>query len=174
MNITASALDLALAWIRQAEGGESDHPHDRGGRTAYGISQAHPEAWADGRVTWEEAREIYVHDYWRARGIDRLPSALAIAVFDGEVQHRPRTAIRLAQRALGVVPDGIIGPVTEAAAREADAATVIDRYLALRARHYHDIVLADSRQAVFLEGWYWRLFRLHRYLMEVLPHGGLR
>ncbi len=41
-------------------------PGDRGGRTAWGISErAHPEAWRTGPPTRDEAREIYRTEYVR-------------------------------------------------------------------------------------------------------------
>ena len=164
-------FETALAWIFQAEGGHSDHAADSGGKTAYGISQYHPAAWADGEVTRREAAAIYKRDYWDGRGCDRLPLPLGVALFDGEVNHRPRTASRLLQSAIGVTVDGYVGPKTAAAARAANPAIVLDRYLARRAELYQDIVKADSSQAAFIEGWYWRLFRLHRYCIDLSSDG---
>src|SRR5699024_2684672 len=133
-------FETALAWIWQAEGGLSDVASDHGGKTAYGISQYHKAAWADGTVTRAEATAIYKRDYWDARGCDRLPLPIGIALFDGEVNHRPRTATHILQDVLGVKSDGEVGPRTAAAARASEIASVIERYLARRAQLYRDIV----------------------------------
>lgn len=167
MHSQRTPFERALAWIWQAEGDLANDADDAGGKTRYGISQAHAQAWADGKVTRREARVIYKHEYWDGRGCDLLPLPLGVALFDGEVQHRPRTASRMLQDLLEVRSDGIVGPKTAAAARAANQATVLDRFLANRARLYRDIAAGDSTQAKFLDGWFWRLFRLHRYCLEV-------
>lgn len=46
--------------IIKREGGFVNNPADAGGRTDKGISEkSNPAAWADGKVTEEEARAIY-------------------------------------------------------------------------------------------------------------------
>lgn len=150
---------LALGWIFDAEGGDADHPDDRGGRTRYGISQAAYPNINVASLTRDHAAKLYERDYWLKACCDKLPAGLAIAHFDGAVQHGPTTAIRLLQRALGVQQDGVFGQITLAAALRQSGAAVT-KLLAVRGLYYHDIVQNDASQRVFLKGWLHRLFRL--------------
>lgn len=90
-------------------------PHDRGGRTNYGISeQAHPEEWANGKVpSRERAAAIYDQTYcapweWVA------PDYLAEHLVDMTVLHGLMNTVRMLQAALGADVDGRLGPQTKA------------------------------------------------------------
>jgi lysozyme family protein len=116
-----SAFDKALAQTLGFEGGWSNVPGDRGGATNYGITQRTYDAW---RVTTgqpaqsvdliadEEVRAIYLADYWTPCRCEDLPELLALAVFDMAVNSGVNNARFTLQKALGVKPDGVIGPVT--------------------------------------------------------------
>src|SRR5581483_11552457 len=94
------------------EGRETNDPDDSGGQTDYGISKAaHPEAWADGKVTEAEAREIYADEYLKpfAQIPDRF---LQEQLADFGVNSGVKTAAETLQRILGVPVDGNIGPQT--------------------------------------------------------------
>lgn len=76
-----------LALALELEGGKSDVPGDRGGRTAYGITQATYNVWL-GRtdkdvwnISTQEVEEIYHKRYWLMAGCDKLPGRLAVAHF---------------------------------------------------------------------------------------------
>jgi lysozyme family protein len=101
--------------IIRREGGatETNDPADSGGRTKYGISErAHPEAWADGDVSYSEAREIYQKIYILAEKFDKLPLNLRHQVVDHGVTSGPDAAARMLQQVLGVTVDGEIGQKT--------------------------------------------------------------
>ena len=138
--------DYAWPWIQAAEGIDSDAPSDKGGRTRYGISQAaHPDVDVP-RLTLAQARAIFYRDYWLGADCDRLPPALAVAVFGGAVQHDPKDSVRFLQRALGVRVNGDLGPVTAAAAQRAAQAELLCQYLALRALHHQQLAIDDPSQ----------------------------
>lgn len=103
----------------QREGGatETDDPADAGGRTKYGISEhAHPEAWADGDVSYDEARTIYQKDYVEAQGISKITDTFLMhQVIDFGIPSGPITAVHVLQQLLGVTMDGVVGPATLAA-----------------------------------------------------------
>jgi lysozyme family protein len=99
-----------------SEGGdrETNDPDDSGGRTKYGISErAHPNAWADGTVTYPEARTIYERVYILAEKFNLITDiSLQHQVIDFGVPHGPDTAAKLLQQVVGVTVDGDIGPKT--------------------------------------------------------------
>lgn len=98
------------------EGGEkaTNDPSDSGGRTQFGISErAHPAAWADGKVTLQEARDIYWKDYVQHEKLDLIPNSFLFQqVVDFGVTAGPDTAVKLLQKVVGAVQDGALGNQT--------------------------------------------------------------
>lgn len=142
----SSAFETAITFVLGEEGGYGDDPADNGGATKYGISQrAYPDLDIK-HLTVDQAKAIYLRDYWQPCQCDLLPPAIACAVFDTAVNMGTGAAIRFLQQALRVSVDGLIGPVT---LRHADQNPLcyLSDYLSRRARRYHDIVLADQSQA---------------------------
>lgn len=151
----SNAFDQSLDFLRQWEGIDSDHEADRGGRTRYGISErAHPDVDIP-NLTWEQAVDIYRVNYWGESGANMVGPKLGFCLFDAAVQHGPRTAIKMLQRAVHVPDDGLFGPVTEMAVQQTKVPHL--EMLAERAKYYSQIVQNDPSQAVFLGGWYRRL-----------------
>ena len=129
-----------LPEILRHEGNWADHPKDPGGATMKGITIGTYRQWKGRAVTKAELRAIsdvevaaiYKRNYWdKVRG-DDLPAGLDLVAFDAAVNSGPARGARWLQTALGVAADGKIGPKTIAAAREADAATAINRALDVR------------------------------------------
>lgn len=106
----------AVAIIFGVEGYSSDDPQDPGGDTVYGISRAaHPTIpWPP---TYAQAQQIYQDEYWTPNQCDSMPWAWSLAIFDAAVNAPSHLA--LAQQALGVEQDGVIGPETLAAIAKA-------------------------------------------------------
>jgi lysozyme family protein len=175
------AIDVAdlIDGLLEREGGYVNHPADRGGPTAYGITQE--VARANGycgsmrSLPREEAAAIYRRLYWLRPGFDRIAirsPAIAAELFDTGVNMGPAVAVTFLQRALtalnrggsdypDLVPDGRAGPATLAALAsfldqrgERAGETVLLRALeALQGERY--LRLAERRPAneAFLYGW---------------------
>ena len=80
-----AAFDLALAFVKRAEGGLGKLKGDRGGLTNFGISsRAYPRLNVR-RLTWPQARTLYFADYWLKASCDAYPYPLAVAVLDEAV-----------------------------------------------------------------------------------------
>lgn len=133
-----SRFERCLGEVLRHEGGYADHPADPGGATKFGITRKtlarwrHVSPWSAlpksevrdlGR---EEAGRIYRALYWTACGTDRLPPGIDLALFDYAVNSGPDRAVRTMQAALGVAADGVVGPVTERAAQQAEVNEIID------------------------------------------------
>lgn len=167
---------LALEWLGPIEGGYSDDPDDRGNWTGgapgvgelkgtkYGISaKQYPEEDIK-NLTKERAHELYRRDYWAHYHCDQLPPALGLCLFDAVVQHRPTTAVKMLQYAVGARADGFIGPQTINHASRAPQILAMREMLRRRLELYHDIVLGDSRQDKHLSGWFNRILRLQAFI----------
>jgi lysozyme family protein len=147
------AFDAAFEWILEAEGVDSDDPADPGGRTRYGISQAsHPGVDVE-HLTREQAREIYLREYWQPIGGDSLSPPVALVLFDTAVNHGLTRALRMRNQA------DVLGQNT------------VRAILAFRAHLYVDLVLRNPEQIKFLKGWIARLLRLRTraLALEVRP-----
>ena len=150
--------------IIEREGHATDDPVDRGGRTERGISErSHPEAWADGKVTEEEARAIYWRLYIHGPGIDQIQDrALQEQLADFGVTSGPSQAIKTLQKVLQVEPDGILGPLTLARIAALDPIFLGNRLAEARAEFYIGIVIRRPDQIKFLKGWVRRAMRFVR------------
>jgi lysozyme family protein len=147
------------------EGGYVNDPDDPGGATNYGVTlhtmrRLGLDLNQDGRVdagdvrvlTRAHAISIFVEHYFRAPRIDRLPEALHPSVFDMYV-NAGANAVKILQRLfvemrIDVAVDGVIGPRTIAAAKQAYAAApdhLVDAYGIARRNYYYD--LAKRRPA---------------------------
>lgn len=136
------------------EGPPTNDARDAGGRTQFGIAEAsNPEAWLDGKVTEEEAREIYARKYVVGPGFDRIhdPRLQALMV-DFGVTSGPQLAIMKMQGVLGIAVDGILGDDTLRAAIMAGV-PLINKVVAERLRLIGRIVSKDPSQAKFALGW---------------------
>ena len=143
------------------EGGEVDHPADRGGRTKFGLSSRQYPDLDLTSLTRDQAIAIYRRDYWQD-GFDKIPNQLvADKLLDTVVNMGPTTAVNILQRALGdirfgVEIDGRFGPQTLQAVRlacERHQKRLLDAWRARLARYYVDLVMHDNTQLVFLDGW---------------------
>lgn len=145
-------FNMAFDLLIRLEGGITNDPNDNGGLTKYGISQRAFPNLKIVELTLEDARDIYKKNYWDACRCDELPGSFDIAVFDTAVNQGPTQAIKLLQRAVGVLDDGVIGKITLDACRASGAAEL--RNFMLR-RLYHYSQLEDYKH--YKKGWFNRL-----------------
>jgi lysozyme family protein len=142
-------------------------PTDRGGPTAYGISQrAHPDAWNGGPPTLEEAIDIYRVAYWQDNGVCELPPAVAAATFDYRV-HSGDTAVTELQKLVGVEPDGQIGPVTQAAIRARGEMLVGHELTNRRRQNLINLTKAVEHFRRWARGWSMRCDKVNSFLYDV-------
>jgi lysozyme family protein len=165
---------VGLALLERGVAGDhrafADDPDDRGGRTAYGVTQRTFTKWLADRgaaerdvwtITAAEVCMVYRDRYWLPCPI-LCPDRLAIALFDTCVLHGKGYAIPRLQIALGFGGDGVVGPLTRAAiaachdvpGREAE---VLQDFLQARDDRYEQLVGRDRKQVKWYKGWEGRL-----------------
>jgi len=98
------------------EGGYVNDPNDPGGETKWGISKRTYPHLIIKELTREQAKDIYLRDFWYKINGDSLIDGVAFQIFDFAVNSSIPTAIRYLQRAVGVADDGYWGPVSQKAA----------------------------------------------------------
>jgi lysozyme family protein len=142
-------FDEAFDRLMGHEGGYVNDPRDPGGETNWGISKrSYPNVDIEG-LSREAAKEIYRRDYWGRANADRFDGAIAFQVFDAAVNSGIGAAIRMLQRAVGVVDDGIVGPITLAAISSKPVVSVVALFNAERLEFMTDL----STWRTFGRGW---------------------
>jgi lysozyme family protein len=148
-----ATVDSIITDIIKREGPDTNNPTDKGGRTAYGISEkANPQAWASGRPTEEQARAIYLKKYVEGPGFDKVVDPqLRAQLVDYGVNSGPQLVIQKLQVILGVHVDGVLGPETLATLNKATG--VNNQLVAARVQMIAKIVSRDPCQLKFINGW---------------------
>ena len=151
----------ALAFTLGQEGSWSDNPLDSGGPTMQGITLATYQSWAFAQsypppsaddlheIDAATVAEIYHDLYWRQVSADSLPDGADLSVFDAAANTGCGTAVRQLQTVLRVTADGIVGPITAAAAKRASVFVVIANLADAQEKYYRS--LADF--PTFGAGW---------------------
>jgi lysozyme family protein len=161
-------LDLVL----KSEGGYVNDPRDHGGETMMGVTKNAWSTWIkrpinDGemaRLTKEDITPFYKALYFDKAYCPDLPIGVDYLVFDAAVNMGVGQAVRLLQRALGVVADGAIGPNTMKAINEADTKKLIDDFSAQKELFYRSL----GTFATFGKGWLRRVAEVKQAALSML------
>lgn len=162
-------FDDCLKIVLEYEGGYSDVPGDRGGKTKWGITQNTLDRWCYishhdkvivANLTEVQRDNIYQLLYWQPPCCYDLPHPLDLVIFDAAVNHGPQTAIKLLQAQLGVTVDGIVGRNTMRHAKDCNARRIALAVIGARRAKYTAIAFHDASQQKFLKGWQDRMDKL--------------
>lgn len=168
-----AAFDAAVAEVLRAEGKYQNDPKDRGNWTGgavgvgvnkgtnWGISAAKYPTLDIRTLSREDAIAIYHRDYWQPVRGDEIPYRIALVLFD--IQVNGGHPVKWLQQTLGVAADGVFGPATLAAVRNAaDPKALVGRILRRRVLYYTTLgTFAD-----YGPNWVQRSFDLHRTALE--------
>jgi lysozyme family protein len=130
------------------EGAFSDDPKDPGNWTGgavgvgelkgskYGVSAKSYPDMDIRNVTLDTAKHIAFHDYWLPAHCGEVPGPIGFCMMDSAYNQGTGMAVIFLQRALGVLVDGKVGPITKEAARLMGAEKLISYFQAERNLHY--------------------------------------
>lgn len=126
----------AIANLREWEGINSCDSDDPGDETVFGIARAfHPNIpWPP---TWEQAKEIYLTDYWLKGGCDLLPFPMDVIHFDSCVNPGPGASMEFLKQS----------------SEHKDPNRRAVEYLDLRLRYYLGAIRKRPVAAKYLAGW---------------------
>lgn len=133
--------------------------------TKYGISAMSYPGEDIRNLTLARAKELYRRDFWGPAGCDLVPDPVKFILFTIAVHtsapRKPVTAIKMLQRAVGVLDDGQVGPKTQMAVTTMNGYKLAARLMG----HYIDYTNNNRDQyARYGAGWSQRAAEM---LMEV-------
>ena len=132
--MSADNFLACFAETESFEGGYVDNPHDPGGATLKGVTQAVYSAWLahHGRpdaavrgASDADIQAIYRAEFWDAVRGDDLYPGLDLVMVDFGWGSGPVTAIKFLQRQLGIDDDGRFGALTLAALKPRENSTAL-------------------------------------------------
>jgi len=152
--------------IHRRNCGYTIDPDDSGGETKYGIAKTSNPNINVTYLDYEGAKSVYYSNYWLNAKCDKMNGRLAALNFDGAVQHGPSQAAKFIQRAIGVIDDGAIGPVTLSALASGDPIAICNSVCDQRVKFYTDIIAAKPSQQKYLNGWLRRVTEMRDFVTD--------
>lgn len=164
--MTASNFLNCFVETEGFEGGFVNNPHDPGGTTMAGVTQATYSAWRKAMhlppapvkdCTIEERQDIYRAYFWNPVHGDVLFDGLDLVMVDTAWGSGLHEAVKLLQRCAHVGADGDLGPATLAAVAKANQPELINALCAARMAFFQSL----NTWKYFGEGWTKRLNGVH-------------
>ena len=164
-------FDDCLKKLLVHEGGYVNHPEDPGGMTNLGVTARVWEEWTHHpateevmrKLTPEDVAPLYKRKYWDAVRGDELPDGVDYCVFDAAVNMGVGRAVKFLQQAVGVNPDGGLGPITMSATQARDPKALIASYCDMRESFYKSLATYPT----FGKGWTTRLASVEKTSWEM-------
>jgi lysozyme family protein len=165
-------FEFSLAQVLKSEGGYVNNPKDPGGETMMGVTKAAWSTWLKRTIMPGEMAKLTVADitpfykalYWDKAYCNQLPAGVDYMAFDAAVNMGVGQSIRLLQKSLGCVPDGVIGPNTMKAINDADSKTLIDKFSAQKEMFYRSL----ATFVTFGKGWMRRVAEVKQTALSML------
>ncbi len=168
-------FDAALYFTLYFEGGFSNHPADKGGRTYKGILQTEYDAYRYNRglppldvtqISDNELLEIY-QSYWDGSRAASMHPALAIVMFDTAVNFGISNSVTFLQQALGLPQTGVFDDNTVKALAAANNKSTAFQVINERIIYRYKRVQEDASQMAFFRGWLSRDYSLWGYVEKI-------
>lgn len=168
-------FSFCLGHIFEIEGGFVNHPNDKGGATNYGITQKTLSGFRGYQVsiddvknlTKDEAGKIYHREYWIPAQLSHVKDPfLACILMDQAVNRGVPAMAKTLQKTLNdefkfsLVVDGILGSRSQQAIAQCDVNMLAIQFIKETQKFYLELIKRDSTQAVFLNGWLARTWKL--------------
>lgn len=147
-------FEKCIPHILRHEAGYVNDPKDPGGETKFGISKRAYPGIDIKNLTLEDAKKIYLHDYWAKMKLNYIVSdRVALIVFDHGVNTGTGRAIKMLQFVAEVVIDGAMGSQTINAVNAVPEEVAVNTYASVRKEYYNRITLQNPVLIKFLDGW---------------------
>ena len=144
-------------------GGECGKGELRG--TKFGISAASYPTLVIAALTVDDARKIYLTDFWNRLRLDEMPEVLRYFIFDYAVNAGAPKAAEDLQASVGVLRDGNIGPKTLMAVKATSPMSIFRLMFVDRAMVY----ALSKNDKLYGAGWFARLFDVTMSTCVAMP-----
>jgi lysozyme family protein len=160
-----SNFSKSLDHVLQAEGGFTDDPRDAGnhlsdgraGCTNMGVTQAAWEEYVGHKVstadmkalTKEQVGKFYKNRYWDRVQADSLPVGIDFLAFSFAINAGVGSSAKLIQKAINVIPDGMIGPRTIQTIAGFDPKELVEKFSEAK-EHYYSVLKTFP---IYGKGW---------------------
>ncbi len=102
----------------------------------------------------ELVHTFYKKNFWDANSLDSIiPQHTADEIFTTSVLVSPKMAAKFAQRVLGLVDDGAIGPKSIAALNTYSESLFDKQYDTTEEAYYHSLIVSNPKFAIYEKGW---------------------
>jgi len=154
-----------IPFIQQWEGGFVNDPLDKGGATNMGVTIATfrqffgQERTIDNlkAITVEQWDYIFKVGYWNRWKADEIKNQSVANILVDWLWLSGAWGIKIPQRILGVVDDGIVGPKTLTALNASSPKELFDKIKEARVQYINDIIVKTPTNERFRKGWMNRL-----------------
>lgn len=138
-------FEPSLNNLREFEGFKSNDPNDEGGETVHGVARIfYPTIpWPP---TWDDAKAIYLRDYWIKGGCDSLPFPVDVVHFDSVVNP-----------GIGAAKQFLMW-----SGEHSDPLRRCTEYLLCRQEYYVERVAKRPTNTEYICGWMKRTFKMMR------------
>lgn len=157
-------------FLRAAKVGYHDKKTDRGGPTFIGVTLSTFRGWCKTQgqtlpasrsaqtaalkaLAFDEWRRIAKSLFWDPSRADMIEDQRIATMVVDQRWVGGVAMIKAFQRALALVPDGIVGPKTLAALNAPDRTSTLETLRAAAIRRYNSIADRDPSQGINLRGW---------------------
>lgn len=97
---------------------------------------------------------FYKKNFWDANSLDSIiPQHTADEIFTTSVLVSPKMAAKFAQRVLGLVDDGAIGPKSIQALNSFSESLFDKQYDNTEEAYYHSLIVSNPKFAIYKNGW---------------------
>ena len=168
-------FETALSFTLYFEGGFSNHPADKGGRTYKGILQTEYNTYRRKRglppldvtqMSDSELMEIY-QGYWDNSRSATMHPALAVVMFDTAINFGINNSVTFLQQALGLPQTGIFDAKTKEALANGNNRNTALQMINERIIYRYKRVQEDPSQMAFFHGWLARDYSLWGYVQKL-------
>lgn len=157
-----SNFNESLQYVLKKEGGYVNDPNDNGGETYKGVARNVWPKWDGWRYVdvkdWAGAdsciESFYRDNFWVPCKLDYIENnEIATSIFDFAVNTGVKTSVMLAQKAVGVDHDGVIGNKTISAINDADPYDFMAAFALVKIARYISICKRNPSQKKYFYGW---------------------
>jgi len=154
-------INKLIPFVLKWEGGFVNDPLDKGGVTYMGITIGTFRKFYGRDKTVDDLKSvtknqwlyIFKNGFWDKWRADEIKSQSVANMLVDWFWHSGINGIKIPQRLLGVMDDGIVGKITIAAVNNAEPRVFFNALRDARLQYVEDIVKRNPSQQKFLKGW---------------------